>query len=237
MKLLLQILFVVGLSFTTSSPVSDEAAETSARIVNGYEVDITEVPYQVSLRRRATAGWAHILVGTTSRVSGGKSHDISKIFIHELYCPSTLTNDIALLGTAKKISFSQSVLPITFAPSDFKIPDGAEAIVSGFGTTSYEGPTSSVLLAARVQIVNQDLCLRAYLRMATITPEMICAGATNPARDACQGDSGGPLVTNNHLVGIVSWGEGCANSEYPGVYTRVSEYSDWIGDKIGYVFD
>lgn len=101
----------------------------------------------------------------------------------------------------------------------------------------YEGSSSSVLLAAKVKIVNQDTCLRAYLRMATITPEMLCAGATNPARDACQGDSGGPLVANNHLVGIVSWGEGCANDNYPGVYTRVSKYSDWIGKKMQHVYD
>lgn len=85
--------------------------------------------------------------------------------------------------------------------------------------------------------MNQELCLRAYIRMAAITPEMICAGAIDPARDACQGDSGGPLVANKHLVGIVSWGEGCGHNIYPGVYTRVSEYSDWISEKIELVYD
>lgn len=90
----------------------------------------------VFFRYRSDPSLLRAVVGTISRISGGKSYDISKIFIHELYCPSTLVNDIALLGTAKKISFSQSVLPITFAPSDFKVSDGAEAIISGFGTTS-----------------------------------------------------------------------------------------------------
>lgn len=89
-----------------------------------------------------------------------------------------------------------------------------------------------MLLAAKVKIVAQESCARAYLRIATIASGMVCANASNPPRDACQGDSGGPLVTENHLVGIVSWGEGCASTEYPGVYTRVSEYDSWILQKL-----
>lgn len=73
--------------------------------------------------------------------------------------------------------------------------------------------------------------------MATITSGMLCATARDPPRDACQGDSGGPLVVNHNLVGIVSWGEGCADNVYPGVYTRLSQYSSWIGQKIANVFD
>lgn len=96
----------------------------------------------------------------------------------------------------------------------------------------YEGSSSNTLLAAKVNIVSQEACARAYLRIASITKGMLCANASNPARDACQGDSGGPLVAKQQLVGIVSWGEGCADSTYPGVYTRVSEYHDWIWQQV-----
>lgn len=89
-----------------------------------------------------------------------------------------------------------------------------------------------MLLAAQVNIVSQLSCSRAYLRIAKVTSGMICASASDPPRDACQGDSGGPLVANGHLVGLVSWGEGCADTVYPGVYTRVSEYENWIREKL-----
>lgn len=57
---------------------------------------------------------------------------------------------------------------------------------------------------------------------------MICAGYLSGGIDACQGDSGGPFVCNNLLTGVVSWGEGCALADRPGVYTNVSAYYDWI---------
>ncbi|XP_075972015.1 trypsin-4-like [Anticarsia gemmatalis] len=257
--LLLAVCCYVGFS----SPVPDDAETAeSARIVNGFEVDLVDVPYQASLRRKILSGWGHmcgaviitsrgiltaahcvisyetspsslrVAVGTAYRLSGGKTYDVASVIVHEAYSTATLEHDIALLATAKLMSFGPTVHPISIADQFLALPTGTEALVSGFGTTSYEGPSSNVLLAAKVNIVAQETCARAYLRLATITTGMLCANASSPPRDACQGDSGGPLVAKNHLIGIVSFGEGCADSTYPGVYTRVSFYGEWIWRKV-----
>ncbi|CAG4915675.1 unnamed protein product [Colias eurytheme] len=258
MKTILPIVFGLSITFLPCVLSDTHALE---RIVNGYIADITEVPYQAALRRKTSVGWSHscgavvissrsvltaahcitsfenstaklqVAVGTTKK-TGGTSYNVSKLFYHELYSPVTLENDIGLVAVEGKIKFNQNVRAISIALSALHIPAGIHAIVSGFGSTEYEGHSSSDLRAAVVEIVSQSECVRAYRRIGNITPGMICAAGKDPPRDACQGDSGGPLVVGRTLIGIVSWGEGCANTTYPGVYTRVSVYNDWIHEQL-----
>ncbi len=128
---------------------------------------------------------------------------------------------------------------------DENIPsEGDNLQVMGYGTEEY-GPSSPSLtedlMHVTVSYISNEECSSNDKYGGTrfsITDAMLCAGVPEGGKDACQGDSGGPIVrrsinkddgtiVDTH-VGVVSWGIGCANSEYPGVYARTSSRMDWI---------
>lgn len=87
-----------------------------------------------------------------------------------------------------------------------------------------------------VPILSNFDCKKSAYAASRITDNMLCAGFKEGKKDSCQGDSGGPLhVIDNstmihQIVGVVSWGDGCAKENYPGVYARVNRYGTWIRD-------
>ncbi|KAI9290932.1 trypsin-like serine protease, partial [Neoconidiobolus thromboides FSU 785] len=107
--------------------------------------------------------------------------------------------------------------------------------VIGWGTTSSGGAVSKVLLEVKVPVFNADQCKKtAYGTLDTTT--QFCAGYPEGGKDSCQGDSGGPMFIEEDnapvLVGIVSWGRGCALKGYPGVYTRAAAVADFINQNL-----
>merc|ERR1712045_850018 len=115
-------------------------------------------------------------------------------------------------------------------------------IATGWGDTRKGGQISNVLLEVRVRIWSNSDCSNRYRSIDNyVTENMLCAG--EPGKDTCQGDSGGPLncpVTKFRpgqpqykICGITSWGADCGHNGYPGVYTRVSKYIDWIDQHTG----
>jgi secreted trypsin-like serine protease len=98
--------------------------------------------------------------------------------------------------------------------------------VLGWGRTADGGARSQSLRSAQVPVVSDSSCSTSYSNYDA--KSMVCAGYPDGGVDACQGDSGGPLVVGDTLIGIVSWGEGCAEAGKPGVYARVSSYADDI---------
>uniref|UniRef100_A0A4W6ED75 trypsin n=1 Tax=Lates calcarifer TaxID=8187 RepID=A0A4W6ED75_LATCA len=144
--------------------------------------------------------------------------NVSKIYVHN-YNYKTFNNDIML------IMLNANVQPV--ALPDEHTPPLVDDIctVSGWGVTQiYSYYLSPVLRAVDVRI--QPYCI--YYYWGRITPNMLCAGSRMGGKDSCQGDSGGPLICNGFFEGIVSWGISCANPYFPGVYTKVRNYVEWM---------
>ncbi|KAL3278571.1 hypothetical protein HHI36_016117 [Cryptolaemus montrouzieri] len=153
------------------------------------------------------------------------------IYRHRSYnSGGSYNNDIALLKLENDVPAEGNMRPVCL-PDVGKSYSGLIGTVTGWGATAEYGQTSQKLREVSVPILSNDDCRKTKYGNK-ITANMMCAGTEMGGKDACQGDSGGPLHvangTQNMVVGIVSWGEGCAEKDYPGVYTRVNRYITWI---------
>jgi secreted trypsin-like serine protease len=166
-------------------------------------------------------------------VDGWEQHkSISQVIAHPNYNPYNFDNDVALLKLSSPAILNSRVatVPLLVSPThDALAAPEILAWVTGWGTTSWRGSTSSILMEVSVPIVTNEECNAAY---GGITQNMICAGYQEGGKDACQGDSGGPLVVPNGnswlLAGLVSFGYECARPGMYGGYARVSRYVSWI---------
>jgi len=171
--------------------------------------------------------------------------DVARIVRHPEYKKSQ--NDIALLELRGEVEFTDVVKPVCLPPPSADHTGVVDADLAGWGMTQFAGNTSNILQTVRLQVDNETTCEQ-QLRKKVASFESkfpgglqgtkICAvDPTGGSRDACQGDSGGPLVWGDGLfetqgrsqvIGIVSTGLGCGNPEFPGIYTKVSSYIEWI---------
>ncbi|XP_011310877.1 chymotrypsin-like protease CTRL-1 [Fopius arisanus] len=138
-------------------------------------------------------------------------------------------NDIGLLYMPRKIPFSATIQPIYMAGPRFQYVSlaGTTAVIAGWGQTENFRGESRLLKWGQLQIISNYWCSQ----FLSITESNICTAARTES-DTCQGDSGAPLVINdggyNIVVGIVSYGETDCPSSAPGVFTRISSFTNWI---------
>ncbi|MFQ6146043.1 S1 family peptidase [Streptomyces seoulensis] len=166
-----------------------------------------------------------VITGRTDLLSDqGKEIAVRSVWVNPGYDSSTNGGDFAVLTLAEPLP-SGAVVPMAGVGDPAYTP-GASATVYGWGDTDGNGAYAHSLRGARVHVLPDARCERAYPGGGDGTyaaETMLCAGETTGGRDACQGDSGGPLVAQGRLIGLVSWGNGCGRADSPGVYTRVSE--------------
>ncbi|KAK9687712.1 Trypsin [Popillia japonica] len=154
---------------------------------------------------------------------------------HPQFDPRTFEYDLALLRFYEPVKFQPNILPVCVPQTDDDFI-GNTAYVTGWGRLYEDGPLPSVLQEVSVPVINNTLCESMYRSAGYIEhiPHIfICAGWRRGGFDSCEGDSGGPMVIQRPdkrflLAGVISWGIGCAEPNQPGVYTRISEFRDWI---------
>ncbi len=177
--------------------------------------------------------------GTTS----GPRASVSKISAHSDYHDTlkgpngTIINDVSVMKLSAPAALEASKVPY-LATANYEKSYGAPETCSGaagWGTTGAGKNVSERLQEVYFPIVRPEICNKIYSGIGEFVDARfhVCAGYLEGGKDTCQGDSGGPLIvragpTGSLVVGIVSFGAGCAQANFPGVYTRVSTFRDWV---------
>ncbi|MFB1481696.1 trypsin-like serine protease [Corallococcus sp. RDP092CA] len=178
-----------------------------------------------------------IVAGVTNRTTttGGQVRTVSQVVVYPGYVDANYGKDAALLKLSSPLDLSGAnakAIPLVTAADEASGVGGVGAVarVTGWGTLS-SGASSlpTTLQTVDVNVISNATAQSKYPD-ETITADQL--GASAPGKDSCQGDSGGPLTvlkgSTRVLAGIVSWGYGCADSRYPGMYGRVSSFESWI---------
>jgi len=158
----------------------------------------------------------------------------------------THNNDLALLKLSQDVDWDANphIRPVCLPSANAGKFGGSLATVTGWGATASGGSGSETLLEVEVEVLKNKDCKNNYgYAENQISTRMLCASVPEGGKDSCQGDSGGPLVTSSDggatydLIGVVSWGIGCADANFPGVYARVTKAIKWINKKTSGSFE
>ncbi|GJQ74528.1 hypothetical protein Trydic_g21393 [Trypoxylus dichotomus] len=243
------VLMVIAFNFDYILAVP-QTTDLDERIVGGIEANIEDFPYQISLQYKGrhfcggsiissnlVVTAAHctdgikkpsslsVRAGSASHKEGGEIYNVKEILQHPEYDSRIIDYDVSIIKTEEDFKFSDVIKAVSLA--DKAIGPNHYAVASGWGTMREGGSVADILRQVYVPLMSDEDCRKFYGKNK-ITDRMLCAGYVEGGHDSCQGDSGGPLVYNNTLIGVVSWGIGCARPSYPGVYTSITKIESYF---------
>ncbi|NXY60942.1 FAXD protein, partial [Callaeas wilsoni] len=253
---------VLDMPQPTQTNISSTLEHYDSRITGGTLCHRGHCPWQVLLRNSRDVGFCggsligrrwvltaahcldlvspqHVTLGEHGAPLAAAEQKIAveRSWTHPHYNSDNYNSDIALLYLSSAAVLNEYVIPICLPSPNLAAllsEEGRVGMVSGWGATHQRGSTLRYLMKVRLPIVGLEPCQQAMDRL--LTDSMFCAGHSTATADACKGDSGGPFTVSHHntwfLLGIVSWGEGCAEQGKYGVYTRVSNFIPWIKEVV-----
>ncbi|XP_033107883.1 serine protease 33-like [Anneissia japonica] len=258
-EILLQVSGTTTIEASVTVCGMQQTQASSSRIVGGEDSQPGEWPWMLSYNNYGThfcgasliseqwaitaahcvssTSWMNITAGITTLDDNSvfrASVRIAETFIHPEYDDDVYYNDIALLRLDSPVQFNKFVQPICYESLEY-LPDTV-CHVAGWGLLAEYGTYPNTLQDTSVPLLSIEECRRLLFKF-NVTDNMICAGYASGGRDTCSNDSGGPLMCKSddgtwNLVGITSWGVGCARPNRPGVYTKVSKYAEFIQQTI-----
>ncbi|KAG8436321.1 hypothetical protein GDO86_007431, partial [Hymenochirus boettgeri] len=164
---------------------------------------------------------------------------VKRIILHEKYIPKTYANDIALIQLKEPINYNDRIQPACFPSVSANVRYMTDCYVAGWGVMKEKSTvTADILQEARVGLIPSEMCNSSTWYSGKVGGYNLCAGHKEGKIDSCQGDSGGPLMCKTKktkvyaVVGLTSWGTGCARKQRPGVYSSTQYFTQWIHNHI-----
>ncbi|KAF2901182.1 hypothetical protein ILUMI_05000 [Ignelater luminosus] len=239
-----RLVFTVALIALTNG---SQVAPPNDKIVGGKDAEIEDHPYQLSFRfndrhecgaslirpnvavtaahctKPASGFETSVRAGSSLVDEGGQIAKVLEICDHPKYDTATFDYDVSVFLLDQPLVLGAGVQTIPLQHVNEEIPTGTVANVTGWGKLKEGGSLPEKLQEVQVPKIEFSECVKLYSHHNVIvTDRMVCFGFTEGGKDACQNDSGGSLVIDGMLVGVVSWGIGCAKPNQPGVYTKIS---------------
>ncbi|KAJ7395833.1 hypothetical protein BTVI_151042 [Pitangus sulphuratus] len=188
-----------------------------------------------------------VVIGATQLTelgAGAEVREVARLLVHEDYNAADQSNDIALLELDRPAECNLYIQLGCVPNGTVDVSELDICYVAGWGATTARAQKSSdVLQEAQVHLIDVQLCNSSDWYAGDVHTHNLCAGHPEGGIDTCQGDSGGPLMCKDNdadnfwVVGVTSWGRGCARAKRPGIYTSTEHFYNWILAQIGLLPD